>query len=78
MAAAYANLLYQRDDIAYAVAHPCHPSVFLERTTTGRRQGSVRQGRELGELLAVRVVSSPSHRHGANGSSLPSQRLASA
>jgi hypothetical protein len=32
-AAAYANLLYQRDDIAYAVAHPCHPSVFLERTT---------------------------------------------
>jgi D-apionate oxidoisomerase len=32
-AAAYANLLYQSDDIAYAVAHPCHPSVFLERTT---------------------------------------------
>jgi hypothetical protein len=32
-AAAYANLLYQRDDIAYAVAHPCHPSVFLERMT---------------------------------------------
>jgi D-apionate oxidoisomerase len=28
-AAAYANLLYQRDD----VAHPCHPSVFLERMT---------------------------------------------
>jgi len=32
-AAAYANLLYRRDDIANAVAHPCHPSVFLERTT---------------------------------------------
>jgi D-apionate oxidoisomerase len=32
-AAAYANLLYQRDGIAYAVAHPCHPSVFLERKT---------------------------------------------
>jgi D-apionate oxidoisomerase len=32
-AAAYANLLYRRDDIAYAVAHPCHPSVFLERRT---------------------------------------------
>jgi hypothetical protein len=32
-AAAYANLLYQRDGIAYAVAHPCHPSVFLERST---------------------------------------------
>jgi len=32
-AAAYANLLHRRDDIAYAVAHPCHPSVFLERTT---------------------------------------------
>lgn len=32
-AAAYAGLLHKRDDIAYAVAHPCHPSVFLERTT---------------------------------------------
>ncbi|MBK1785262.1 phosphogluconate dehydrogenase C-terminal domain-containing protein [Prauserella cavernicola] len=32
-AAAYANLLLKRDDIEYAVAHPCHPSVFLERTT---------------------------------------------
>ena len=32
-AAAYANLLYQRDDVEYAVAHPCHPSVFLQRKT---------------------------------------------
>ncbi|MEU6643182.1 phosphogluconate dehydrogenase C-terminal domain-containing protein [Saccharomonospora sp. NPDC046836] len=32
-AAAYANLLLKREDIEYAVAHPCHPSVFLERTT---------------------------------------------
>jgi D-apionate oxidoisomerase len=32
-AAAYANLLYQRSDIEYAVAHPCHPSVFLQRRT---------------------------------------------
>lgn len=32
-AAAYANLLHQRDDIEYAVAHPCHPSVFLQRKT---------------------------------------------
>ena len=32
-AAAYAGLLMQRDDIEYAVAHPCHPSVFLERRT---------------------------------------------
>lgn len=32
-AAAYANLLHRRDGISYAVAHPCHPSVFLERTT---------------------------------------------
>jgi D-apionate oxidoisomerase len=32
-AAAYANLLYQREDIEYAVAHPCHPSVFLQRKT---------------------------------------------
>ena len=31
-AAAYAGLLAQRDDLHYAVAHPCHPSVFLERT----------------------------------------------
>lgn len=32
-AAAYAGLLFARDDIHYACAHPCHPSVFLERTT---------------------------------------------
>lgn len=32
-AAAYAGLLLKRDDVHYAVAHPCHPSVFLERTT---------------------------------------------
>ena len=32
-AAAYAGLLAHRDDVHYAVAHPCHPSVFLERTT---------------------------------------------
>ncbi|PZF56180.1 oxidoreductase [Curtobacterium sp. MCBD17_034] len=32
-AAAYAGLLAKREDIHYAVAHPCHPSVFLERTS---------------------------------------------
>jgi D-apionate oxidoisomerase len=32
-AAAYAGLLAQRDDLSFAVAHPCHPSVFLERTS---------------------------------------------
>lgn len=32
-AAAYANLIALRDGIEYAVAHPCHPSVFLERYT---------------------------------------------
>ncbi|CAL9657061.1 D-apionate oxidoisomerase [Streptomyces sp. enrichment culture] len=32
-AAAYAGLLFERDGIHYACAHPCHPSVFLERTT---------------------------------------------
>jgi D-apionate oxidoisomerase len=32
-AAAYAGLLAERDDIYFAVAHPCHPSVFYERTT---------------------------------------------
>jgi ketol-acid reductoisomerase len=31
-AAAYAGLLATRDDVIMAVAHPCHPSVFLERT----------------------------------------------
>jgi hypothetical protein len=32
-AAAYAGLLAKRDDVVYASAHPCHPSVFLQRTT---------------------------------------------
>lgn len=32
-AAAYANLIAHREGIHYAVAHPCHPSVFLERYT---------------------------------------------
>lgn len=32
-AAAYAGLLAQRDDVHQVCAHPCHPSVFLERTT---------------------------------------------
>ncbi|GGX73143.1 phosphogluconate dehydrogenase C-terminal domain-containing protein [Streptomyces minutiscleroticus] len=32
-AAAYAGLLFEREDVHYACAHPCHPSVFLERTT---------------------------------------------
>jgi hypothetical protein len=32
-AAAYANLLFKRDAVSYAVAHPCHPSVFLHRKT---------------------------------------------
>jgi D-apionate oxidoisomerase len=30
-AAAYAGLLAKRADVTQAVAHPCHPSVFLER-----------------------------------------------
>ncbi|MCI2957606.1 NAD(P)-binding domain-containing protein [Agromyces atrinae] len=32
-AAAYAGLLFARDGIEYVCAHPCHPSVFLERRT---------------------------------------------
>jgi D-apionate oxidoisomerase len=32
-AAAYAGLLTRRDDVINAVTHPCHPSVFLQRTT---------------------------------------------
>jgi hypothetical protein len=32
-AAAYAGLLTKRPDVVCAVAHPCHPSIFLQRTT---------------------------------------------
>ena len=32
-AAAYAGLVASRPDVHTAVAHPCHPSIFLERTT---------------------------------------------
>ncbi|BDZ54498.1 phosphogluconate dehydrogenase C-terminal domain-containing protein [Agromyces marinus] len=32
-AAAYAGLLATREDVIQAVAHPCHPSIFLQRTT---------------------------------------------
>src|SRR5699024_6938006 len=32
-AAAYAGLLTDREDVIRAVAHPCHPSIFLQRTT---------------------------------------------
>ncbi|GGF38810.1 oxidoreductase [Microbacterium sorbitolivorans] len=32
-AAAYAGLLTTRDDVIQAVAHPCHPSIFLQRET---------------------------------------------
>ncbi|QOR70538.1 NAD(P)-binding domain-containing protein [Ruania alkalisoli] len=32
-AAAYAGLLATREDVIQAVAHPCHPSVFLQRKT---------------------------------------------
>ena len=32
-AAAYAGLLAERADVCFAVAHPCHPSVFYQRTT---------------------------------------------
>jgi ketol-acid reductoisomerase len=32
-AAAYAGQIFEREDITSVVAHPCHPSVFLERYT---------------------------------------------
>lgn len=32
-AAVYAKLLHERDDVVFAGAHPCHPSVFLQRRT---------------------------------------------
>lgn len=32
-AVAYAGLLASREDVHHVCAHPCHPSVFLERTT---------------------------------------------
>ena len=37
-AAAYAGLLTQRPEVVQAVAHPCHPSVFLERTSPEQYQ----------------------------------------
>lgn len=37
-AAAYAGLLAQRAGVVQAVAHPCHPSVFLERTSPEQYQ----------------------------------------
>jgi D-apionate oxidoisomerase len=33
-AALYAGLIAHRDDMYFAVAHPCHPSVFLQRKNT--------------------------------------------
>lgn len=33
-AAAYAGLIAKRDGVSEVCAHPCHPSVFLERTTS--------------------------------------------
>ncbi|MGK3954436.1 phosphogluconate dehydrogenase C-terminal domain-containing protein [Microbacterium sp. I2] len=32
-AAAYAGLLTTREDVIQSVAHPCHPSIFLQRQT---------------------------------------------
>lgn len=32
-AAAYAGVIARRPDVHVAVAHPCHPSIFLERTS---------------------------------------------
>ena len=36
-AVAYAGMLAKRDDVVFAVAHPCHPSLFLERYTPEER-----------------------------------------
>lgn len=33
-AALYAGLIAHRDDMYFAVAHPCHPSVFLQRNNS--------------------------------------------
>jgi D-apionate oxidoisomerase len=33
-AALYAGLIAHRDDMYFAVAHPCHPSVFLQRKSS--------------------------------------------
>lgn len=33
-AVSYANLIEKRDDILFGVAHPCHPSIFLEKKTS--------------------------------------------
>lgn len=31
-AAAYADVLYERDDVSYFITHPCHPSFFTAET----------------------------------------------
>lgn len=69
-AAAYAGLLTMRDDLDYVVAHPTHPSVFLERHTpeeyadtfggVAAPQNSVaalQQGDESVKPLAERIIS---------------------
>ena len=49
-AAAYANLIAHRDGIEYAVAHPCHPSVFLHRYTKEEHEDA------FGGLAAIQHV----------------------
>ncbi|BDZ45542.1 hypothetical protein GCM10025866_14510 [Naasia aerilata] len=53
-AAAYAGLLTKRDDVIQAVAHPCHPSVFLQRTTPEEYADT------FGGIAAPRTPSRPS------------------
>src|SRR5699024_11217745 len=39
-AAAYAGLLTDREGVIRAVAHPCHPSIFLQRTPPEEHAGT--------------------------------------
>lgn len=68
-AAAYANLLTVREDLAYAVAHPTHPSLFLERTSKEEwadtfggvaaaqySMAALQQGNESDKKLATEVI----------------------
>nr|BFF24632.1 hypothetical protein GCM10025732_25970 [Glycomyces mayteni] len=53
-AAAYAGLLAKREDVVQAVAHPCHPSIFLQRTTPEEYADT------FGGIAAPRTPSPPS------------------
>ena len=52
-AAAYAEPADRRDDVVCAVAHPCHPSIFLQRNPRGVGRHVRRHRRPAGRVAAV-------------------------